>query len=252
MKRYILEFISPSLFLIAVFPMALVGQDNLDRGISIYNSGDFTKASRILKNAPLSPRSMYYLGMSLEKLEDKNGAANAYTMSVNECYRLLIDLLSKLPADGADGVIKKQIDLHELAIEDSIRSAQNFQRLRPEEAKVVLWENKVIIIRMFSKTVSNHEQFFAKGSIQPIRLVTKPGPNFAALRNEIRENRDIHVLIGFLRNGQIGFAIPYGAPADKITEAAVIAAKKVEFEPASIDGIPISQVKTILYKLTIK
>jgi TonB family protein len=57
--------------------------------------------------------------------------------------------------------------------------------------------------------------------------------------------------ITFLASGQVGqIEVVKGLP-DGLTEQAVAAAKRIEFEPATVDGVPVSRIKTFEYNFSI-
>ena len=76
----------------------------------------------------------------------------------------------------------------------------------------------------------------------------------AAYTDEARENGiegDVRLKVTFLGNGVIGqIQVVKGLP-DGLTERAVAAAKQIKFQPASVDGKPVSRTKTFDYNFTI-
>lgn len=72
----------------------------------------------------------------------------------------------------------------------------------------------------------------------------------ATYTDQARRNRvsgTVKIAVEFDADGKIGFAFPFETLPDGLTESAVQAAKRTKFEPAEIDGKPITVVIIVEY-----
>lgn len=86
---------------------------------------------------------------------------------------------------------------------------------------------------------------------QPLRLISKPQPRYTdEAQNKLIEGETILKIV-FLANGDIGSISPVTKLPYGLTENAIEAARRIKFEPAKKNGVPVSVVKSLKYTFTI-
>ncbi|MFM9904497.1 MAG: energy transducer TonB [Pyrinomonadaceae bacterium] len=84
-----------------------------------------------------------------------------------------------------------------------------------------------------------------------IAIVTKPKPAYTYAARQSNIQGTVILRTTFLRNGGIGSISVVKELGLGLTEEAVIAAKKIAFLPATVDGKPINVTKQIEYTFSI-
>jgi len=84
-----------------------------------------------------------------------------------------------------------------------------------------------------------------------LRILHKPAPQYT---DEARANSTegvVRLRVTFLASGDIGSVQPLNDLGDGLTEQAIAAARKLQFEPATLNGTPTSVTKTVEYTFSI-
>ncbi len=92
----------------------------------------------------------------------------------------------------------------------------------------------------------------ADSSVTPLKILKKPAAQYS---NNARENGisgTVRVAALFSENGRVTHILVLKSLGGGLTENAVSAAKQLEFEPATKDGKPISQVRIIEYNFNVR
>lgn len=89
------------------------------------------------------------------------------------------------------------------------------------------------------------------GVTQPFRLISKPKPAYtdAARQNAIQGTVTLRVTL--LANGSVGSITPVSGLGYGLTEQAIAAARRIQFEPAKENGVAKAVTKTFAYSFTI-
>jgi len=87
--------------------------------------------------------------------------------------------------------------------------------------------------------------------MSPLRIISKPRPGYTDLARFYSVEGSIQIRVTFLASGQIGSTsatttLPFG-----LTQTAIDAARKIQFEPQYRDGQPVTVVKTLEYSYSI-
>jgi hypothetical protein len=88
------------------------------------------------------------------------------------------------------------------------------------------------------------------GQSSPIKILTKPRPNYTDFAKIYEMTGIIRLKVTFQANGEIGRIIPAVTLPFGLTEQAIEAAKQIKFEPAIVDGKLVTQVKTVEYSFS--
>ncbi len=91
----------------------------------------------------------------------------------------------------------------------------------------------------------------AVGVTQALRIISKPKATYTdqARQNQIQGN--VTLRITFLANGSIGSITPVSGLGYGLTEQAIAAARRIQFEPAKVNGVAQTVSKTFQYGFTI-
>ena len=84
-----------------------------------------------------------------------------------------------------------------------------------------------------------------------ITILSKPRPGYTDSARQSNTTGEIVLLVEFRSDGKIGFigvlkGLPHG-----LTEQAILAAKRIRFTPAAVDGRPVTVVKTVQFNFSI-
>ncbi len=89
------------------------------------------------------------------------------------------------------------------------------------------------------------------GVTSALRIISKPKATYtdAARQNQVQGN--VTLRITFMANGSIGSITPVSGLGYGLTEQAIAAARRIQFEPQKRDGVPQTVSKTFQYGFTI-
>ncbi len=121
--------------------------------------------------------------------------------------------------------------------------AQKTVRKRPKLTSVQITSNQT------DKTTSDTTQTNSKQFDTPLKILAKP----QASRTDGQDCSQGKVVlrVTFLYSGEIGTISVISGLGNGLTEQAVLAAKKINFEPAMKGGKPVSITKPVEYSFTI-
>lgn len=89
------------------------------------------------------------------------------------------------------------------------------------------------------------------GASAPLRINSKPRSNYTdAAREEVVEGV-VRLRVIFLASGEIGSIMPVVSLPNGLTEQAIAAARKIKFEPALKNGVPVTAAKIVEYRFVI-
>jgi TonB family protein len=84
-----------------------------------------------------------------------------------------------------------------------------------------------------------------------LRILSKPRPGYTHDAREGNVEGTVLLRVTFLASGQIGAVQTIKGLPDGLTEEAVAAARRITFEPAKRDGVPMSVTKNVEYSFSI-
>ena len=88
-------------------------------------------------------------------------------------------------------------------------------------------------------------------TIPSLQILSKPRPSYTDMARQNGIEGIVRLRITFLASGEIGAVSVVSGLSDGLTEQAIAAAKKINFEPAKRNGVAISVTKLIEYNFTI-
>jgi TonB family protein len=84
-----------------------------------------------------------------------------------------------------------------------------------------------------------------------LRILSKPRPSYTDAARDNLTQGTVRLRVTFLSNGEIGSILPVKSLPNGLTEEAINAAKNIKFEPATIDGKPVTISRTVEYSFSI-
>ena len=84
-----------------------------------------------------------------------------------------------------------------------------------------------------------------------LQILSKPRPGYTALARENNTEGTVVLRVTFLPSGKIGSIEPVKSLPDGLTEQAIEAARRIRFEAPTVDGQPMTVVKSIEYTFSI-
>ena len=91
----------------------------------------------------------------------------------------------------------------------------------------------------------------SSSSDSSLRILHKPRPEYTDVARTNGTEGVVRLRVTFLANGEVGNITALNDLGDGLTEEAVIAARKLQFEPATLNGVPTSVTKTLEYTFSI-
>lgn len=89
------------------------------------------------------------------------------------------------------------------------------------------------------------------GETTPLRILSKPKPDYTAIARENQVNGSVMLRVVFNAKGEVGaVSVVKGLPFG-LTEQAIAATKKIRFEPAKKCGVPVSTMRVLEYTFNI-
>lgn len=97
----------------------------------------------------------------------------------------------------------------------------------------------------------NDEKSVLQSNLNPLQIVSKPRANYTdAARNNQTEGT-VTLRVTFLANGEIGNVSMVKYLPDGLAEQAIEAAKQIKFEPATLNGKPVTVTKQVQYSFSL-
>lgn len=88
------------------------------------------------------------------------------------------------------------------------------------------------------------------GGITPLKIISKPRASYTNAARQAGVGGTTRLMVGFSANGTISHILVVKPLSHGLSEAAVRAARRIKFVPATRDGKPISVVRQIEYGFT--
>lgn len=229
-----------------------------ERGIEAFNQKKYAKAIEFFEKAIKADSedvtSLCYLGQSFESLEKRNEAIENYTL----CYQTGLIVLEKTffetmsdknsPANKIEHVKNKIRDKIEL----SLKSSERLQIIESSSAQNPYLQDSLLIFKYFLKDKETNPQNSPDNSEnKKLKIIKKPNPAYTKRAIKNRTSGEIQVYVMFLANGRVGIVIPKTFLPDDLTNAAIEAARTIEFEPQTLNGKPVTVIKTVVYTFVI-
>jgi tetratricopeptide (TPR) repeat protein len=248
------QLILAAIFIVSCFSIGFAQTDR-EKGVELFNKGDFQGAVDVLKQVVKSNENdviaLYNLGLAYEKLNQNKDAIKSFEKVINVCNNLIQKTIEEkyVGVNETNNIetLGNAIKKHDKELEIGYLSIQKFSQLNPKDVKSQKWADKISIVEMFAP---NSEIAKAISSGKPstnLKITKQPRAGYTdgARRNGTRGQ--IQILALFLASGKVGMVIPLNRLPNGLTENAIEAAKQIEFKPAYVGDKPISVWKSIIY-----
>jgi TonB family protein len=91
----------------------------------------------------------------------------------------------------------------------------------------------------------------ARAGNNKFHILQKPKALYTDLARENGVVGAVRLRVTLLANGEVGSVVPVTTLPDGLTEQAIAAARRIEFLPATRDGVPVSSAVMVEYTFTI-
>jgi TonB family protein len=89
------------------------------------------------------------------------------------------------------------------------------------------------------------------GVTSPVKIISKPKAMYTDDARTAQVQGVVRLKVTFLASGQIGSITPLNRLPHGLTEQAIAAARQIRFEPAKVNGVPVSKIMTAEYGFNI-
>ncbi len=93
--------------------------------------------------------------------------------------------------------------------------------------------------------------FAPKSGSNKVTIIAKPAATYTQVARENNIQGTVRLKVTLLASGEVGSITPVTRLGYGLTEQAVTAARRIEFEPKRVDGTPVSTVVTVDYGFNI-
>jgi TonB family protein len=90
-------------------------------------------------------------------------------------------------------------------------------------------------------------QTIPRAGTNPVQILSKPRPKYTDVARQNVVTGIVRLRVTFLADGQIGSVVPVTTLPYGLTEEAIMAAKNIRFQPATVDGKAVTVSKTVEY-----
>jgi tetratricopeptide (TPR) repeat protein len=249
------QLIFSAIFIISCISIGFAQTDR-DKGIELFNKGDFQGAvdvlSQVVKSNENDIIALYNLGLAYEKLNQPKDAMKSFGKAID----IGASIIRKSVQAAYGGkispenqmVFKNLVEKYDKDFESGYLSAGRFVSLNPKEAKSSNWIEKIEIIEAYAPNSEIAQSVYSDKD-----LTTKPKITSTPRASGGFANGTVKVRVLLIGNGKIGAVIPISQIGDvgELLPNAIKATKQIKFQPATKDGKPVSNWKIIEYRSSI-
>jgi tetratricopeptide (TPR) repeat protein len=247
------QLIFTAIFIVLCISVGFAQTDR-EKGIELFNKGDFQGAvevlSQVVKSNETDVIALYNLGLAYEKLNQNKDAIKSFENVISICESIIVKTVEEFYGDingyNNQVVFNNAVQKYDKDLESGYLAIIRFVSLKPKDANSSGWRKKIETIEAFAP---NSE--IAKSIVSEKDLTTKPKiltmPHIEHGSGYQGTARFRVLLIG---NGKIGAVISLGSHKG-LNSLGYDTTKKLRFTPATKDGKPVSVWKTIEYRVSI-
>jgi tetratricopeptide (TPR) repeat protein len=253
-----------SLILLAASTGAIAQQpagnpsEDRDRGIQLYQQGDFHGAVKLLRSAANKGKTdlsaWHWLGLALERQGKSGDARKAH----EKAARLGDDLLTNQLAQANTGKEVAQVlgSVHSQLVE-AAESAEKYLALNSKlsGSKLTEWRLRADSLRGFADMASSDSDglklFSGKDVTTKARILSKPEPTYTEEARRHKTTGTVVLKAIFAANGRVIGIHPVTYLPHGLTERSVAAAQQIKFIPAIKDGHPVSMYMQLEYNFNL-
>jgi TonB family protein len=139
-----------------------------------------------------------------------------------------------------------------------VQSISRYITLAKDLPNINFWRGQQEALKFFADYYAEREKLQAaagneqqRGVKTPLKIISKVGADYTGSARSAGVNGVIRLLVAFSENGTIGHIFALNSLGYGLDESAFSAAKKIKFEPETIDGKPVTAVKLVEYHFTL-
>jgi tetratricopeptide (TPR) repeat protein len=222
------------------------GSPDRDRGIELYQQGDANGAVEALRHAVQNNEkdgtAWHYLGLAylLKGSKDEARKSFARAVAVREAALQPAATASTGAPDPA-ALREKRSERFQAAaesLEKYLELTKNPDLTLVEELDSLRWYRD-----FYSGTLKDEEIVTTKEATTRLRILDKPPPNFSGTRAAGTET----LRAVFSADGTVKHILVIRKVDPEFDRACILAAKRIQFEPAVKDGRPVSMILEVEY-----
>jgi tetratricopeptide (TPR) repeat protein len=234
------------IFIISCFSIGFAQTDR-EKGIELFNKGDFQDAIDVLNQVVKSNENdviaIYNLGLAYEKLNKPTEAINYYQRAINQCSKIIGDKIEQTITgivSEDDPFMKNSLAKYLKDFESGFLSLKRFREISSNDANSDVWQRKITLVESFAPNSDMAKTFVNDGPTKQLKLIKNPIPQYTPLAQKNRFRGIIGLRVLFLANGKIGVALPVNRLPFGLTQTSIDAAYKIKFDPAKVGEKAIS------------
>jgi tetratricopeptide (TPR) repeat protein len=229
-----------------------------DRGIQLYQQGDFPGAVKALRSATHKSKTdlaaWHWLGLALERQGKPGDARKAHENAAKLGDDLLANQL--VQANTGKEVAQVLVSVRSQLVE-AAESAEKYLTLNSKlsGSKLAEWRVRADSLRGFADMAGSGSDglklYSPKDVTTKARVLSKPEPTYTEEARRHQTTGTVMLKAIFAANGRvIGIHavtyLPHG-----LTERAIVAAQHIKFIPATKDGHPVSMYMQLEYNFNL-
>lgn len=125
-----------------------------------------------------------------------------------------------------------------------------FQSLRTEK-KFIEVRDEIVLPKITVSESRKETSCSFDSNLKPLQILAKPRANYTNAARNNQTQGTVTLQVTFLANGEIGNVSIVNYLPDGLTEGAIEAAKQMKFEPATLNGKPVTVTKQVQYTFTL-
>jgi TonB family protein len=229
-----------------------------DRGVQLYQQGDFAGAVRALRSATQKDKTdleaWHWLGLALERQGKPGDARKAH----EKAARLGDDFLANQLAQANTGKeIAQVLTSVRSQLVEAAESAEKYLALNSKlsGSKLTEWRLRADSLRGFADIAASDgdglKLYSPKDVTTKARVLSKPEPTYTEEARRHRTRGSVVLKAIFAANGRVIGIHPVNYLPHGLTERAIAAAQQIKFIPATKDGHPVSMYMQLEYNFNI-
>jgi tetratricopeptide (TPR) repeat protein len=227
--------------------------EDRERGIQLYQQGDFPGAVKALRSATDKNKTdlaaWHWLGLTLERQGRPGDARKAHEKSA----RLGEDLLmGELESSGSPRMVISKL---KSLIEPAADSADAYVRLGPKlsNKKSQEWNERREFLRDYADypEVGGFPIYSGKEVTTKARVLSKPEPTYTEEARRHQVTGTVVVKAIFAGDGKVRGIVAVSRLPHGLTAMAIRSARQIKFIPATKDGHPVSMWMQLEYNFNL-
>jgi tetratricopeptide (TPR) repeat protein len=250
------QIIFTAIFSVICFSVCFAQTDR-EKGIELFNKGDFQGAVDVLKQVVKSNENdviaFYNLGLAYEKINENKEAIKSFEKAIAICSEIISNKIEQkitgIVSEG-DPFMKNSFTKYKKEFEYGYLSIKKFSELNPKEVKNDNYQRSFTLIDIFAPNSEIAKTFVDEEPSTQLKLTKNQSPQYTATAQKNRFRGTISLRVLFLADGRIGIVLPDNRLPYGLTQTSIDAAYKIKFNPAKAGKNNISVWALVNYGFT--